>query len=499
MRRVRSRLATSRVVRRVAIGGMLLAILSLAALGLWANIVAQQHARALSRAGVQTSGHLRAAQALSQIDRYSDDLEAGADPAVVTDLRLAQRVLHDSLQQMQRDSVVDWERQLARDAEPDLRRLGPAVDAFLASPRGNGAMRSRDEKVPGAAEEDLQNILNPMLQRFNDIRRDPSRPLREQAAAADANNRTVDRTRIVLLPLTLLFVALCVWLLTASRKQAQAERERMAAELRLSQRLEAVGHLAAGVAHEINTPMQFVGDSVRFVSSAFDDLRELGTEYKAICAELAEGRDDEPAIAARIQDAEERADLEYLDERVPAAFERTLDGVARVTTIVAAMKTFSRPKQVEQTHADINDALRSTLVVAQNEYKYVADVETDFGDLPPVMCNVNELNQVFLNLIVNAAHAIGDTVVAGASERGAIRVTTVREEDAAVITISDSGPGIPEEIRERIFDPFFTTKEVGKGTGQGLAIATSIVDRHGGSLTLKSGPATSFAIRLPLS
>jgi signal transduction histidine kinase len=272
----------------------------------------------------------------------------------------------------------------------------------------------------------------------------------------------------------------------------------MEAELRLSQRLESVGHLAAGVAHEINTPMQFVGDSVRFASSGFDELRELGKEYKAICADLAEGRDDEPAIRARIQVAEDRADLEYLDERVPIAFERTLDGVARVTTIVAAMKTFSRPTQVEQTHADINEALRSTLVVAQNEYKYVADVETDFGDIPPVMCNVGELNQVFLNLIVNAAHAIGDTTVAGSSERGAIRVTTARENDAAVITISDSGPGIPDEIRERIFDPFFTTKEVGKGTGQGLAIATSIVDRHGGSLMLESGRVTSFAIRLPI-
>jgi signal transduction histidine kinase len=272
----------------------------------------------------------------------------------------------------------------------------------------------------------------------------------------------------------------------------------MEAELRLAHRLEAVGSLAAGVAHEINTPMQFVGDSVRFINGAYDELRELGDEYKAICADLAEGRDDAPAIHARVREAEDRADLQYLDERVPGAFERTLDGVARVTTIVAAMKTFSRPNQVEHTHADINDALRSTLVVAQSEYKYVADVETEFGEIPPVMCNVNELNQVFLNLIVNAAHAIGDTAVAGDCERGAIRVTTAREDDAAVITISDSGPGIPDAIRERIFDPFFTTKEVGKGTGQGLAIATSIVDRHGGSLTLDGGRATCFAIRLPI-
>jgi C4-dicarboxylate-specific signal transduction histidine kinase len=182
---------------------------------------------------------------------------------------------------------------------------------------------------------------------------------------------------------------------------------------------------------------------------------------------------------------------------VPAAFARTLDGVERVSAIVAAMKDFSRPNQVEQANADINQALRSTLVVAQSEYKYVADVETEFGDLPPVMCNVSELNQVFLNLIVNAAHAVGDAIGDGPDERGAIRIRTARENGSAVITISDSGRGIPNEIRERIFDPFFTTKDVGKGTGQGLSIATAIVDRHGGSLTLEAGPETKFAIRLP--
>jgi signal transduction histidine kinase len=498
MRPVLPRLASSRVVSRVAIGGVLLAILTMATLRVGANLVAQQHTRAVSRAGVQTSGHLRAVQALGQIARYADELEDGVDPAVAADLRVAQRVLRTSLARMQRDSVVAWERRLGRDAEPDRRRLTAAVDAFLASPRADGARRAGDEPVGGVAEADLANILSPMLQRFNDLRRDPFGPLQQETAAAAHADRVIDRIAIVLLPLMLLFVAFCGWLLTRSRRAAEAEAENLAAELRLAQRLEAVGHLAAGVAHEINSPMQFVGDSVRFVSGAFDELRELGQQYRAICVELAEGRDDEPAIRARIADAEYRADLAYLDERVPLAFERTLDGVARVTTIVAAMKTFSRPKQLERTPADLNDALRSTLVVAQNEYKYVADVETDFGELPPVMCNVNELNQVFLNLIVNAAHAIADATAAGACRRGAIRVATAQEDDVVVITISDSGPGIPDEIRERIFDPFFTTKDIGKGTGQGLAIATSIIDRHGGSLMLESGDVTCFAIRLPL-
>jgi signal transduction histidine kinase len=498
MRNVLSALAASRIVGRVAVGGMLAAILALGALAFWANIVGQRHTIDVSRAGVQTSGHLRAAQALGQIDRYSDILEDGVDPAVLAQVRAAERVLHDSLSRMQRASVVEWERRLARDAEPDMQRLLPAIDAFVETPGGNGAVRGRDEQVRGVYESGLEDILNPMLQRFNDIRRDPSRLLREETAAAISADRAVDRSALVLLPIALLFVAFCVWLLTMSRKKGAAERAKMEAELRLAQRLEAVGSLAAGVAHEINTPMQFVGDSVRFVSGAFDDLQELREEYKAICAELAEGGDDEVAIRARMQAAEDRADLEYLDERVPAAFERTLDGVARVTTIVSAMKTFSRPTEAKQSRADINDALQSTLVVAQSEYKYVADVETEFGELPPVMCNIGELNQVFLNLIVNAAHAIGETIAPDSGERGAIRVTTACEDDAAVITISDSGPGIPDEIRERIFDPFFTTKVVGQGTGQGLAIAASIVDRHGGSLKLAAGGGATFAIRLPI-
>jgi signal transduction histidine kinase len=492
MRSMLSRLTASRAVSRLAIGGMVLAILALGILAVWANIVGQRHTIAVSRAGVQTSGHLRAAQSLGQIDKYSDILEDGIDEAVLANLRAAQRALRASLDRMQRASVVDWERLLARNAEPDERRLSPAVDAFLA------AVRRGDAKAQAEGEENMESILDAMQLRFNDIRRDPSRLLRDETAASVAADRTIDRMATILLPLVLLFVAFCIWLLTTSRKRAEDEREGMESELRLAQRLEAVGHLAAGVAHEINTPMQFVGDSVRFVNGAFDDVRAQGKAYNAICVDAAEGRDDEAAILARIRQAEDDADVEYLDERVPAAFERTLDGVGRVTTIVAAMKTFSRPTQVEQAHADINEALRSTLVVAQNEYKYVADVETEFGEIPPIMCNVGELNQVFLNLIVNAAHAISETMASGPAERGAIRVRTARDDDDAVITISDSGPGVPDEIRERIFDQFFTTKDVGKGTGQGLAIATSIVGRHGGSLMLESGPMTSFAIRLPI-
>jgi signal transduction histidine kinase len=486
MRNAFSRLAASRVVSRLAIGGMLLAILALGALAVWANMVAQGHARDLSHAAVQTSGHLRASQALSQIDKTADILEEGIEPQGLAQLRTAQLVLDESLRRMQRESFVDWERRLAVQAEPEVEtKLDPAIEAFLA------AVRAQDEDAQVVAEEELETVVDRVQLRFNDMRHDPSQSLTEETAAAAAGNAAIDRAAIVLIPFALLFVGLCAWLLNMSRRRADAERERMEAELRLSQRLEAVGHLAAGVAHEINTPMQFIGDSVRFVSASFDGLRELGREYKEIGLGLA-GDDD--AIRERFADAERRADLAYLEERLPAAFSRTLDGVERVATIVTAMKDFSRPNQVEQTPADLNAAIASSLVVSQNEHKYVADVETEFGELPPVLCNISELNQVFLNLIVNAAHAIG----ADAAERGSIRITTGRENGHALITVSDSGPGIPDEIRERIFDPFFTTKDVGKGTGQGLAIASTIVDRHGGSLTLESTRPTTFAIRLPI-
>jgi len=185
---------------------------------------------------------------------------------------------------------------------------------------------------------------------------------------------------------------------------------------------------------------------------------------------------------------------------VPGSFESCHDGISRITTIVRAMKEFAHPDQREKGDANLNQALRTTLAVAKNEYKYVADVTTELGDLPPVLCHVGDLNQVFLNLIVNAAHAIGD-VVGKSGGKGTIRITTSQEGDQVRIDIADTGAGIPEAIRPRIFDPFFTTKEVGKGTGQGLSIARSIVvTKHHGSLTFESevGKGTTFTIRLPI-
>jgi PAS domain S-box-containing protein len=275
---------------------------------------------------------------------------------------------------------------------------------------------------------------------------------------------------------------------------AEQELRRQEVETRTSHKLEAVGQLAAGIAHEINTPIQFVGDSVRFLDQALEDTFKLLAAYRAALG----GAD--PATREVVAAAEEEADIAYVEERVPAVFERLYGGVERVSSLVKAMKNFAHASQVEKAPADLNEAIRTTLIVARNEYKYVAEVELRLEELPPVVCNVSDLNQVFLNLIVNAAHAIEDAK-AGSDERGTIRISSALEGGDAVLTFADDGCGIPAELRSRIFDPFFTTKEVGRGSGQGLAIAHNIVvDRHGGTLDCESSPGlgTTFVIRLPL-
>ncbi|HEY4015671.1 MAG TPA: PAS domain-containing protein [Polyangiaceae bacterium] len=277
------------------------------------------------------------------------------------------------------------------------------------------------------------------------------------------------------------------------------KRRRAETELLAAQRMAVLGTLAAGVAHEINTPIQFVGDSIRFLSDAATDLLALFDRMGALRAMLVEGRPVADAVAAAVK-AEEDADLPYIRAKMPAAFDRCIDGLNRVTAIVRSLKEFAHPADPKPTPADLNHAIESTLTIAANEYKYVADLETDFGDLPPVLCHVGEINQAILNIVVNASHAIGN-VVQGTDGKGRIRVRTFREGDQAVVAIGDTGGGIPETIRARIFDPFFTTKEVGKGTGQGLAIAWSVInEKHGGELTFEThvGAGTTFFIRLPI-
>lgn len=277
----------------------------------------------------------------------------------------------------------------------------------------------------------------------------------------------------------------------------RAERERIEGELRLAHRLEAVGQLAAGVAHEINTPVQYVGDSLQFLSDAYGELAQLDPMYHQAIGALRVAGDLTTAQA--MEDLRETLDAEFLFTQVPRAFERAFDGLKQVANIVRAMKAFAHPGEATRSFADINEALANTLAVARNEYKYVADVRTEFEEVGEIECVPDDLHQILLNLVVNAAHAIADHH-GPRGTRGTIIIRTRRAEDSVELAISDDGCGIPEAIRDRIFDAFFTTKEPGRGTGQGLAIVHALVARHGGSLSLESevGRGTTFLIRLPL-
>lgn len=280
------------------------------------------------------------------------------------------------------------------------------------------------------------------------------------------------------------------------------ERKKMEIQLQQAQKLEALGGLAAGIAHEINTPTQYVGDNTRFLGNAFDDFLKINEEYEALVQAMKNGAAADEIIE-RIETAVDGVDMDFLKSEVPVAIAQTLEGVGRISSIVRSMKQFAHPGLDEKSAININQAIESTITVARNEWKYVAELETVFDDsAPPVPCVGGELNQVILNLIINASHAIADVVGDGSKGKGKITLSTRHIGEWVEIRISDTGAGIPEEIRTRIFDPFFTTKGVGKGTGQGLAIAYSvIVEKHGGILEFETeeNVGTTFIVRLPLS
>jgi PAS domain S-box-containing protein len=262
--------------------------------------------------------------------------------------------------------------------------------------------------------------------------------------------------------------------------------ERKAAEERLanSERHESIGRLASGVAHEINTPIQYLSDNVKFIG---EGVQELLAYVDALHAE-------------KVPAPQPNDDIEYLREELPPALARLSEGLGRIAEIVRSLKDFSHADQNEKGAVDLNRAVSSTLVVARSEYAAVADVETDLAELPEVTCHGGQINQVLLNIIVNAADAITD-VVGRTGCRGTISVRTCVDGNFVRIEIKDTGGGIPESIRARVFDPFFTTKEVGKGTGQGLSIARNVVVKgHHGSIDFitESGVGTTFVVRLPI-
>jgi PAS domain S-box-containing protein len=278
------------------------------------------------------------------------------------------------------------------------------------------------------------------------------------------------------------------------------KRKILESQLAQAQKLESIGQLAAGIAHEINTPTQYVGDNIRFLKDAFDDVSQVQARFNLLLDAVRAGNPAKDLIDG-IDSATDKIDIEYLRKEIPRAIQQSLEGIERVARIVRAMKEFSHPGTDTKTNIDLNKAIESTITVARNEYKYVADMVTDLDpSLPPVPCLPGEFNQVILNMIINAAHAIAEKNN-GSESRGTITISTRVQGEFAEIRIGDTGNGIREEIRSRIFDPFFTTKEVGKGTGQGLAISHSvIVDKHGGTIRFETevGRGTIFIVGLPL-
>lgn len=289
---------------------------------------------------------------------------------------------------------------------------------------------------------------------------------------------------------------------TYQLEQQQQELERTHTRLLHAQKMESIGQLAAGIAHEINTPTQYVSDNTAFLKRAFGGVMEALQSAQTLLTAVQEGT-LAPGVVEQAQSTFKKAKVDFLLKQVPRALEQSLEGLGRVAHIVSAMKEFSHPSQGEKQCVDLGAAIATTLTVARNEWKYVAEAVTDFDpSLPPVPCLRDEFNQVILNLVVNAAHAISDVTDGGNQGMGTITLTTQRDGAWAEIRVRDTGTGIPEPIRQKIFDPFFTTKPVGKGTGQGLAIAHAvIVDKHGGTLDVESevGTGTTFIIRLPLN
>jgi len=279
------------------------------------------------------------------------------------------------------------------------------------------------------------------------------------------------------------------------------ERVGLELQLRQAQKLEGIGQLAAGIAHEINTPTQFVGDNIRFLKDSWGPVAEFLEFCGTVQSEWAAGPVS-PEHLQRFSELHRKCDLEYVSEHIPKAIDLSLEGVKRIAKIVKGFKEFSHPGSEEKRAINLNQAIETTISVARHEWKYCAELVTAFDDdLPLVPCLIGEFNQVMLNLIVNSAHAISSAVEKNGTGKGTITISTRREGEWAQVAVADTGAGIPVEIRSRVFEPFFTTKEVGKGTGQGLALAhAAIVNRHQGQLWFESelGQGTTFFIRLPL-
>jgi len=362
-------------------------------------------------------------------------------------------------------------------------KAGPAMDSANVKPGMSAAIAPIivDDRVLGTL-----TTLNTALRRpFTDEDLSLVKMLAAQAAVAMRNARFYEE-------------------LSQSHEALQAahlELQHTQAQLLGAQKMEAIGSLAAGIAHEINTPIQFVSDNVNFIKEGMKTLAGFAQEHAAILSEIV----DHPELGERVRTVQARwkeEDCDFTIEEIPDAVEETLEGTRRVTEIVRAMKEFAHPGQEELTSTDINRVIENTVKVSRNEWKYVAEVEFDLQeDLPQIPALPGPLGQSILIMIVNSSQELAANRAIESEGKGTIKVRTRLVGDAVEIEIADDGPGIPPEILPRIFDPFFTTKEVGTGSGQGLSIAHSvIVDRHNGQIWAENlDPGALMVVRIPVA
>lgn len=467
------------------------------------------------RIAAATSAGLRAAFAfpIGSRDRFYGVMEFFATALREPDKKLLDlmeglaRQMSQFLDRKQSDLSLHYAKNKAEAAARERAEILAAVEAFFICVNGEGAVTTWTPRAEIIFGISLETALG---QPFREL------PIqwswKEVAVAMEKANDTINPIRIEKIRLAHqngkeVFLKLTVSPICDDRGvtyvfMGEDISDRLALEHDLvqAQKLESIGHLAAGIAHEINTPTQFVGDNIRFLADSFSDLAAVLDRHRALLLSAKAGTCAPDLIEACEAEAR-RVDLDYLTEEVPKAIAQSSEGVTRIATIVRAMKEFAHPGNDEKACVDLNKAIESTVTVARNEWKYVADLTTDLApDLPLVPCLLGQFNQVILNMIVNATHAIAD-VVKDTGAKGTISIATRSVNGWAEVRITDSGSGIPEEIRRKIFDPFFTTKEVGKGTGQGLAIAHSvIVDKHHGTIAIESevGQGATFIVRLPL-
>jgi len=286
-----------------------------------------------------------------------------------------------------------------------------------------------------------------------------------------------------------------------------SEQKKLINQLNHAQKMEAIGTLAAGIAHEINTPMQYIMDNTIFIKKSLGRLLSFIDSVRNMESEFSEN-DSFETLFKRIREIEKMKKIPFTEDEIPDSIQDTLDGIERVRKLVLAMKDFSHPGKIDKGYSNINKAIDSTIVITRNVWKYCADLEYDFDKtLPNIYCSIDDVNQVFLNMIVNASDAIKEKQSmklereAISGEKGKITIRTKNLKNSVLITISDTGSGIPQTIINKIYEPFFTTKPIGKGTGQGLAISHDvIVNKHNGELDVNSviGEGTTFTIKLPI-